>query len=159
MPFDSERQIFGRNLLALICSKNWSVQRAAAELGYDLSEILSGRKNFKLETAVKFARFFNTSFFLLFSRLFREPSYQENFPFEDADYMCVLQKNFLSHCTNRSAVDLDATTLSHILHGRRRNVTISTVERLAAGANISVAALLMTESERQKEHRMKGEPL
>ncbi len=60
MNLINEKEIFGHNIQILINQRNWSIQHAAKEIKYDrnkLSKILIGQQNFKLTTAIKFARF------------------------------------------------------------------------------------------------------
>lgn len=74
MNLINEKEIFGHNIQILINQRNWSIQHAAKEIKYDrnkLSKILIGQQNFKLTTAIKFARFFNVSVFLLFDRVLK----------------------------------------------------------------------------------------
>ena len=88
MNVEDDKNTFGQNLQALISQRNWTIQHAAKEIGYDrndLSKILSGTKNFKLQTAIRFAHFFDISVFLLFSRLFDNKEYRIHFPFEEAE--------------------------------------------------------------------------
>ena len=149
MTENFDRQTFGSNVSYLIDQMGWSVQYTANQIGYnrmDLSAVLTGRKNFKLSTIIKIAQFFNVSVFLLFSRLF-------------SDYMQVIQKNFRSYSAKQANVALDATTVSHILHGRRTNITISTLEQLAAGAGLSVSDLLKTAQDTAREKSIKEDLL
>ena len=162
MTENFDRQTFGSNVSYLIDQMGWSVQYTTNQIGYnrmDLSAVLTGRKNFKLSTIIKIAQFFNVSVFLLFSRLFNEPSYQKSFPFVDTDYMQVIQENFRSYSAKQANVALDATTVSHILHGRRTNITISTLEQLAAGAGLSVSDLLKTAQDTAREKSIKEDLL
>lgn len=162
MTENFDRQTFGSNVSYLIDQMGWSVQYTANQIGYnriDLSAVLTGRKNFKLSTIIKIAQFFNVSVFLLFSRLFSEPSYQKSFPFVDTDYMQVIQKNFRSCSAKQANVALDTTTVSHILHGRRTNITIATLEQLAAGAGLSVSDLLKTAQDTAREKSIKEDLL
>lgn len=154
MNTEDEKNIFGHNLQILINQRNWSIKQAAEEIGYDrndLSKILVGSKNFTLETAIKFSRFFNISLFLLFCRLFNSEKYRTSFPFVDTQYMCVIRKNFQLLSAKQAAIDMDSSTVSHIMHGRRKNPTINTLYKIADGASVSLDELLKTEQDKQKE--------
>lgn len=154
---NDERQIFGQNLLTLIRQRNWSIRQAAIALHYnrqDLSAITVGRKNFKLETAVKFAKFFNVSLFLLFSRQFRNSDYRNQFPFIETDYMNVIRTNFKNSCVSQASLPLDPTTTSHIMHGRRKNLTISTLIKLSSGKVEFLSELLKTNNDKLKEIKL-----
>lgn len=124
MYLPDEKSIVGRNLQILINQKNWSIKQAAKELNYDrinLSKMLSGSQNFRIKTLVKFAHFFDVPVFLLFNRLFEDEQYRKDFSFVDEDYMHVFRVNFKATSVKQSLIDLDSTTVSHIINGRRNN--------------------------------------
>lgn len=134
MYLPDEKSIVGRNLQILINQKNWSIKQAAKELNYDrinLSKMLSGSQNFRIKTLVKFAHFFDVPVFLLFNRLFEDEQYRKDFSFVDEDYMYVFRVNFKATSVKQSLIDLDSTTVSHIINGRRNNPTISTLHQFA----------------------------
>lgn len=146
--------LFGRNIGLLINQKNWTIKKAAEELDYprnDLSAIMSGKKNFRLGTAVKIAKYFDISVYLLFDRLFETAEYRKKFPFVDTNYNDVIRENFSRSSSRQSAVDLDATTVSHLMNGRRNNPTINTFCKIAGGANLTVSALLKTDADQKTE--------
>lgn len=148
------RGVFGRNIGLLVNQRNWTIKKAAEELDYsrnDLSAIMSGKKNFQLETAVKMAKHFDISVFLLFDRLFETAEYRNHFLFVDTNYNEVIRDNFDKASARQSAVDLDATTVSHFMNGRRNNPTINTLCKIADGARLSVSALLKTDDDKEKE--------
>lgn len=158
MNATDEKTIFGNNLLVLITQRNWTIQQAAIELGYNrnsLSQILVGSKNFRLETAIKFAKYFDISLFLLFSRLFKDNGYRTHFRFVDADYMDLIRKNFRTTSTKQSEVQLDPTTVSHIMHGKRSNLTINTLCQISSATSKPLAELLKTDLDKEKENYLK----
>lgn len=159
MNTEDEKSIFGNNLQVLTNQRNWTIQQAAREIGYDrndFSAILSGTKNFKLQTAVKFAQFFNVSVFLLFTRLFKDGEYRACFPFvEKDDYMVIVRKNFQSLSTRQSDVAMDPSTVSQIMNGRRNNLTINTLHTIAASASVPLCELLKTEQDKKTEEKLK----
>lgn len=145
MYLPDEKSIVGRNLQILINQKNWSIKQAAKELNYDrinLSKMLSGSQNFRIKTLVKFAHFFDVPVFLLFNRLFEDEQYRKDFSFVDEDYMYVFRVNFKATSVKQSLIDLDSTTVSHIINGRRNNPTISTLHQFAEYSNTSLSELL-----------------
>lgn len=155
---EDEKNIFSKNLQLLINQKNWTIQKAAKELGYDrndLSKILVGNKNFELRTVVHFAQFFNVSVFLLFDRLFENEQYRTNFPFVEADYISVIRNNFRSCSAKQSHVDMDPSTVSQIMNGGRNNPTIDTLHKIADGASVAFHQLLKTEQDKQTENKLK----
>lgn len=157
MNIDDEKRVFGQNILTLINQRNWSIRHAAAELSYDrqdLSDITVGRKNFKLGTAVKFARYFNVSVFMLFSRQFDNRDYRICFPFVDTDYMSVIRANFQTGSVLQAAVPLDPTTTSHIMKGRRKNLTINTLSKFLIGEAATLSELLKTDQDRLIEKQL-----
>lgn len=148
MYLPDEKSIVGRNLQILINQKNWSIKQAAKELNYDrinLSKMLSGSQNFRIKTLVKFAHFFDVPVFLLFNRLFEDEQYRKDFSFVDEDYMHVFRVNFKATSVKQSLIDLDSTTVSHIINGRRNNPTISTLHQFAEYSNTSLSELFKTE--------------
>lgn len=152
------KALFGKNLVVLIRQRNWTIKKAAEEIGYfrnDLSAILSGNKNFQLRTAVKIAKYFDVSVFLMFDRLFDDADYRKNFPFVDADYMDMIRKNFSNSTTKQSNIDLDPTTVSHLIKGRRNNPTVNTLSKIAEGSGTTVSALLKTIQDKQIEKKLK----
>ncbi len=160
MNTEESSRVFGQNILSLIQKRNWSFQAAACELHYDredLSKLTVGMKNFRLETAIRFARFFNVSLFLLFSRLFGEAKYQEAFVFVDADYMDVLRANFKGSAAKQADIDLDSTTMWQIMHGQRGNLTIRTLEKIAQGSKLPLSELLKTDQDKAIEAKIKEE--
>lgn len=152
MYLPDEKSIVGRNLQILINQKNWSITQAAKELNYDrikLSKMLSGSQNFRIITLIKIARFFDVSVFLLFNRLFESEQYRKDFSFVDEDYMHVFRKNFKAASIKQSLINLDSTTVSHIMNGRRNNPTINTLHQFAEDSNTSLSELLKTETDRK----------
>lgn len=153
----SEKEIFGNNIQILINQRNWTIQHAANELKYDrnkLSKILTGSQNFELRTVIKFARFFNISVFLLFSRLFENEQYRILFPFIESDYMSVFRKNFESSSLKQSDINLDSTTVSHIICGRRNNPTIDTLQHFTENSNTILSELFKTETDKFTEQHL-----
>ena len=158
----SELKIFKQNVIFLV-EKNYQVTYAAAKaIGCDrgdFSKLLYREKNFRLETLIKIAKTFNVSVFLLFSRLFDDPQYRDSFPFVDADYMSIIRTNFHAQSIPQSHIALDSTTVSHIMNGRRSNVTIRTICKIAAGASMSISELLKTEEDKIREKQLKEEEI
>lgn len=149
--------IFGVNLGKLIEQKKWSDQKAAEELGYsrkELSLVITGQQNFKMKTAVKFARYFNVSLHLFFTRVFDNDEYRAHFPFVEADYMSVLGQNFRDLSIKQASIDMDKSSLSQILNARRRSITIETATKLAEEAGVSLADLLMTVEDKEIKKKL-----
>ena len=142
MYLPDEKSIVGRNLQILINQKNWSIKQAAKELNYDRINL---SQNFRIKTLVKFAHFFDVPVFLLFNRLFEDEQYRKDFSFVDEDYMHVFRVNFKATSVKQSLIDLDSTTVSHIINGRRNNPTISTLHQFAEYSNTSLSELFKTE--------------
>lgn len=156
MDLNDERRIFGRNLYTLIQKRNWSMRRAADEIGYgrnDFSGIINGTKNFQLKTAVKIAKFFDVSLFLMFSRQFDVKEYRERFLFIETDYMNVFVENFNRKSLKRSRVELDAATLSKILNGKYKNPTIKTLETICLDNGVVLSELLKTSQDKNIEKK------
>ncbi|WP_295249426.1 helix-turn-helix transcriptional regulator [uncultured Catenibacterium sp.] len=154
----NERNIVGQNLQVLINKRNWTIKHAAKELNYDrikLSRILSGAHNFKLQTMVKFARYFDISVFLLFDRLFENEDYRNRFPFVDTNYMNVFTDNFKSQNIKQSTITLDPATISHIINGHRSNPTINTLLQIAEDSKTSLSELLKTDSDKKISNNYK----
>lgn len=148
----NERNIVGQNLQVLINKRNWTIKHAAEELNYDrikLSKILSGTHNFKLQTMVKFARYFDISVFLLFDRLFENEDYRNKFSFVDTNYINVFTKNFKSKKIKQSTITLDPATISHIMNGHQGNPTINTLLHIAEDSKTSLSELLKTDSDKR----------
>lgn len=144
------KNIFSKNLDILISQKNWTVKQAAGELKYyrnDLAKILSGKKNFQLNTAVRIAKYFDVSVFIMFDRLFEID--HARFHYVDVDYAEIIRINFKKSYARQSNVSLDATTVSHFMNRRRNNPTIKTVYAIAEGAGISVSDLLKTKQDEE----------
>lgn len=69
MNDQNEKMLFGKNVDKLINQRYQTVKQAAREIGYyrnDLTKVICGKKNFQLKTALKIAKYFNISVFLLF---------------------------------------------------------------------------------------------
>lgn len=154
MNFNDSTIVFGNNLLTLINQKSWSIQYTAHQLKYgrnDLSCIINGTKNFRLCTAVRFAKFFNVSLFLMFSRQFDNTAYRSRFPFVDTDYMDVFRHNFQSQNVKQSVIELDSSTVSKIMRGYRNNLTIKTLYTISSDASIPLSELLKTTQDKEIE--------
>ena len=157
MDVDREKAVFGKNVNMLIQQNDWSFQRAADEIRCSrliLSRIVDGRQNFRLETAVKIARRFDISVFLMFSRLFENPEYQNAFHFVETNHMAVIRANFKAKRIKQSDVALDATTVAHLMGGRRSNPTIHTMCTLAEGVQLPLSELLKTTQDRVIEKEL-----
>ena len=155
-----ERIVFGKNIQTIMNQQGCTIQRVALDCGYDresLSALLLGNKNFKLATAVKLARYFDVSIFLLFSRSFESQAHLKEFPFVEADYMEVLRRNFRNTAAKQAAVELDSPTVSQIMNGRRNNLTVDTLHLFAKGAARPLSELLITEADKTIERRLKEE--
>lgn len=148
MNSTDDLKVFQQNLISLV-EKNYQTTSTAAEaIRYDrgaLSKLLYSQKNFKLETLLKIAKTFDVSVYLLFSRLFAK--YKDTFHYVEADYMEIIRTNFYAQSRPQSYIQLDPTTVSHILNGRRKNITIKTISKIAAGASISISDLLKTQQD------------
>lgn len=158
MRTGDENRIFAENLDILLRQRGWSNQDAAEELHYDrnlLSSILSGNQNFRLETAVKFARYFKAPLFLMFSRNFKISEYREDYSFVETDYMEVLRNNFRALHVKQADVAIDSSTMCHIMKGRRKNLTINTLRKIAVGASVPLSELLKTRQDREIEEKRK----
>lgn len=146
-----EKSIVGRNLEILINQKNWTIKHAAQELNYNrigLSKMLSGSQNFRLQTLIKFARFFDVSLFLFFNRFFEDERYRRHFSFIETEYMNIFRENFKIASIKQSSIELDSTTVSHLMHGRRNNPTINTLHQIAVDSKIPLFKFLMTETDK-----------
>lgn len=158
MNLNEAMTIFGENLSILIGQRNWTVQYAARELEYgrnDLSAVINGAQNIQLKTVVRFARYFNTAVFLMFSRQFDNEEFRRKFPFVEADYMNVFCENFQRHSLQRSIIELDAATVSKILNGKYKNPTIKTLHIICLDSGIQLSEMLKTIQERQVEEKEK----
>lgn len=156
---DGTLKIFGENILILIRQNGWTITEAARQLRYgrnDLSLIINGTKNFQLKTAVRFAKIFNISVFLLFSRQFDDSEYRERFPFIEENYMEVFAQNFREFHLKQAMVELDSATMSKIMNGKYQNPTIKTLCTIGADTTTSVSALLKTHKDKQIELKIKG---
>ena len=159
MNLINEKEIFGHNIQILINQRNWSIQHAAKEIKYDrnkLSKILIGQQNFKLTTAIKFARFFNVSVFLLFDRVFENSQYRDHFPFIESDYMFVFRKNFKNTQLKQASIHpLDSAIVSHIISGHRNDITINTLHRFSQDSEIPLSELLKTETDKHTQQLLR----
>lgn len=159
MNLINEKEIFGHNIQILINQRNWSIQHAAKELEYDrniLSKILISQQNFKLTTAIKFARYFNVSVFLLFDRVFENSQYRDHFPFIECDYMFVFRKNFKNTQFKQASIhSLDSAIVSHIISGHRNDVTINTLCCFSQDSEIELSELLKTETDKHTQQLLR----
>ena len=158
MNLNEAMTIFGENLSTLIGQRNWTVQYAARELEYgrnDLSTVINGTQNIQLKTAVRFARYFNTAVFLMFSRQFENEEFRRKFPFVEADYMNVFCDNFQRYSLRRSMIELDAATVSRILNGKYKNPTIKTLHTICLDNGILLSEMLKTIQDKQAEEQEK----
>ena len=97
MNDQNEKMLFGKNVDKLINQRYQTVKQAAREIGYyrnDLTKVICGKKNFQLKTALKIAKYFNISVFLLFDRLFDVAEYRTKFHYVDEEYDEVIRVNF-----------------------------------------------------------------
>ena len=155
---ESTQTIFGQNLEKLILQHCQTRTKCAEDTRYsrsELSKLLYGQRNLTLQKALRFARHFNISLFLLFSRNFEIFEYRNKFPFVDKDYTSVIRQNFKDLNGKQSKVDLDPSTCSKLINGHRSNPTIKTLCRLALGANTSPAELLKTDEDKRIEKNLK----
>ena len=159
MNLINEKEIFGHNIQILINQRNWSIQHAAKELEYDrniLSKILIGQQNFKLTTAIKFARYFNVSVFLLFDRVFENSQYRDHFPFIECDYMFVFRKNFKNTQFKQASIhSLDSAIVSHIISGHLNDITINTLCCFSQDSEIKLSELLKTETDKHTQQLLR----
>ena len=91
---------------------------------------------------------------MLFSRQFANSDYRSQFPYVDADYMSVIQENVKASYITQASVPLDSTTTSHIMHGRRKNLTMETLSKLSNGETEFLSNLLKTDEDRRIETRL-----
>lgn len=142
MNDQNEKMLFGKNVDKLINQRYQTVKQAAREIGYyrnDLTKVICGKKNFQLKTALKIAKYFNISVFLLFDRLFDVAEYRTKFHYVDEEYDEVIRVNFRESNARQSDIRIDPTTVSHFMRGHRNNPTIKTICEIADGANLSVS--------------------
>lgn len=158
MNDQNEKMLFGKNVDKLINQRYQTVKQAAREIGYyrnDLTKVICGKKNFQLKTALKIAKYFNISVFLLFDRLFDVAEYRTKFHYVDEEYDEVIRVNFRELNARQSDIRIDPTTVSHFMRGHRNNPTIKTICEIADGANLSVSDLLKTVQDKELDKRIK----
>ena len=160
---NNEHSILGENIRTLMNENNLTLEKLASAIKYNrrgLSAASLGKQNLQLNTLVKIAEYFDLSLYILCDRNFKNPQYRKAFHYVgNVNYIDLIRTNFRNSKTKQSMVALDSTTVSHIMNGRRNNITINTIVKFAEAAGVNLSELFITDQDRKIKKQLIKEEL